>query len=73
MQGLQDEQRKVTLRELIPSIEEMMEMIQEDQAGELWSSYVGIYTREVALKLPMKLRNPSTTILGYDAILLQGS
>ena len=48
-------------------------MIQEDQAGEPWSSYNVLYTKEVALKLPMKLRNPKTTILGYDAILLQRS
>ena len=48
-------------------------MIQEDQAGEPWPSFVGLYTGEVALKLPMKLRNPNTTILGYDTILLQGS
>ena len=73
VQGLQDERRKVTLREQIPSIEETMVMVQEDQAGEPWSSYVGLYTEEVALKPPMKLRNPSTTILGYDTILLQGS
>ena len=73
VQGLQEQQHKVTLRELIPSIEEEMVMIQEDQAREPWSSYDGLYTREVALKLPMKLRNPSTAILGYDAILLQRS
>ena len=48
-------------------------MVQEDQAREPWSSYDGLYTIEVALKPPMKLRNPSTTILGYDAILLQRS
>ena len=46
-------------------------MVQEDQAREPWSSYIGLYTLEVALKLPMKLRNPSTTILGYDVILVQ--
>ena len=50
-----------------------MVMVQEDQAKEPWSSYNGLYTKEVALKLPTKLRNPSTTILGYDAILLQQS
>ena len=50
-----------------------MVMFQEDQAREPWSLYNVLYTREVALKLPMKLRNPTTTILGYDAILLQQS
>ena len=30
-----------------------------------------LYRNEVALKPPLKLRNPSTTILGYDAILVQ--
>ena len=30
-----------------------------------------IYRNEVALKLPLRLRNPSTAILGYDAILIQ--
>ena len=44
VQGLQDERRKVTLREQIPSIEETMVMVQEDQARESWSSYVGLYT-----------------------------
>ena len=58
---------------MIPSIEEEMVMIQEDQAEEPWSSYNSLYTREVALKRLMKLRNPTTAILGYDAILLQGS
>ena len=46
-------------------------MNQEDQAGEPWSSYYMLYTGEVALKLPTKLRNPNTPILGYDAILVQ--
>ena len=32
-----------------------------------------IYRNEVALKLPLRLRNPNTTILGYDAILVQRS
>src|ERR1700727_1286807 len=32
-----------------------------------------IYRREAALKLPLRLRNPNTTILGYDAILVQRS
>ena len=73
VQGLQDEQHKVTLRDRIPSIDEKTVMVQEDQAREPWSSYNMLYTREVALKLPMKLRNPNTPILGYDAILVQQS
>ena len=44
VQGLQERQLKVTLREGFPSIEETMVMVQEDQAGEPWSSYVGLYT-----------------------------
>ena len=30
-----------------------------------------IYRNEVALKLPLRLRNPNIAILGYDAILVQ--
>ena len=71
VQGLQEQQHKVSLREPIPSIEEEMVMIQEDQAREPWSSYNRLYTKGVALKLPMKLQNPNTPILGYDAILVQ--
>ena len=71
MQGLQEQRHKVTLRDRIPSTEDKMVMVQEDQAREPWSSYDRLYTREVALKLPMKLRDPKTPILGYDTILLQ--
>ena len=44
VQGLQEQRRKVTLRDRIPSTDEEMVMIQEDQAGEPWSSDVDIYT-----------------------------
>ena len=57
----------------IPSIEDRMVMVQEDQAKEPWFSYNGLIHERIALKLPMKLRNPSTAFLGYDAVLLQRS
>ena len=44
VQGLQEQRHKVTLRDRLPSIDEEMVMIQEDQAEEPWSSYVGLYT-----------------------------
>ena len=44
VQGLQAQRHKVTLRDGIPSTDERMVMVQEDQAGELWSLYVGLYT-----------------------------
>ena len=44
VQGLQEQQHEVTLREEIPSTDDKMVMVQEDQAREPWSSYVGLYT-----------------------------
>ena len=44
VQGLQEQQHKVTLRDGIPSIEERMVMVQEDQAREPWSLHASLYT-----------------------------
>ena len=35
--------------------------------------YEYLYRNGIALKLPLRLRNPSTALLGYDAILVQRS
>ena len=49
---LQDKRHKVTLREN-PCIERgRMVMVQEDQAEELWSLYVGLYTVVEGFKAP---------------------
>ena len=49
---LQDKRREVTLR-ADPCIErEEMVMVQEDQAKEPWSLYVGLYTVVEGFKAP---------------------
>ena len=49
---LQDKRHEVTLR-ANPCIErEEMVMVQEDQAKEPWSSYVGLYTVVEGFKAP---------------------
>ena len=44
VQGLQELRHEVTLRDEFPSIDGKTVMVQEDQAGEPWSSDIGIYT-----------------------------
>ena len=41
-------------------------MVQEDQAGEPWSLYVGLYTVDEGFKAPPESMNPNTPILGMS-------
>ena len=41
-------------------------MVQEDQAGELWSMYIGLYTSDEGFEVPPECMNPNTPILGMS-------
>ena len=50
---LQDERHEVTLREgSLVEERETTAIVQEDQAGEPWSLYVGLYTIDEGFKAP---------------------
>ena len=47
-------------------VREQKVIVQEDQAGELWSSRRTTYTVDEELSSSSRIRNPSTAILGMS-------